>query len=84
MDLQCMGLFSEAIYGPAVYKYVLRGSILTCSIWAIYAPSVYGYGFRGNIWTCCEWVRLRGSMWTCNVWVCTKGQYMDLQCTGMN
>ena len=38
---------------------------------AIYGPAVNGYG-------------LRGSMWTCNVWVCSKGQYMDLQCTGMN
>ena len=38
---------------------------------AIYGPAVSGYG-------------LRGSMWTWSVWVCTKGQYMDLQCTGMN
>ena len=27
-----MGMYSGAVYGPAVYGYVLRGNIWTCSI----------------------------------------------------
>ena len=33
MDLQCMGMCSEAIYGLAANVYELRGSLWTCSVW---------------------------------------------------
>ena len=71
MDLQCMGMCSEAVYGPAVYGQYMDLLCMGMGSESIYGPAVNGYG-------------LRGSMWTCNVWVCTKGQYMDLQCMGMN
>ena len=29
VDLQCMGMCSGQVYGPAVYGHVLRGSIWT-------------------------------------------------------
>ena len=47
MDLQCMGMCLGAVYGPVVYRhavygYVLRGSIWTCSD---------RYVLRASIWT---------------------------------
>ena len=68
-----MCMCSGAVYGPAVYGDVLRGNIWT---------AVNGYVLRGNICSCINGYGIRSSMRT-TVWVCAKGQYMDLQYTGM-
>ena len=99
MDRQCMGMCSEAVYGPAVYGYVLRSSIWTCcecvcvqgQFKDLQCMAHRQYMDQQCMGVCSGAMYgpavygyvFRGNIWTCSVWVCSQRQYMGLQCISM-